>query len=69
LSAPPSPGQAHEWLARFDADFPGASHIALGVDVTEADAVDPRELIAAGLRLTRSAVLTASDLPSLVSQG
>lgn len=62
LSAPPPPGQAGEWPARFAAEFPGARHVALGVDVTEANAVDPRELIAAGLRLTRSAVLTASDV-------
>jgi GNAT superfamily N-acetyltransferase len=62
LSVPPLPGQAGEWLARFDAEFPGASHVALGVDVTEADEVDSRELIAAGLQLTRSAVLTARDM-------
>jgi len=62
LSAPPPTGQVGEWLARFEAEFPGVSHVALGVDVTEADAVDPRELIAAGLRLTRSAVLTASKV-------
>jgi hypothetical protein len=62
LSVPPPPGQAAKWLARFDAEFPGASHSALGVDVTEADAMDPRELIEAGLRLTRLAVLTASDV-------
>jgi ribosomal protein S18 acetylase RimI-like enzyme len=62
LSAPPRPGQAGEWLARFETEFPGASHVALGVDVTEADAMDPRELIEAGLRLTRLAVLTASDV-------
>jgi len=62
LSVPPLPGRADEWLARFDAEFPGASHVALGVDVTEADAVDPRELIEAGLRLTRLTVLTASDV-------
>jgi len=62
LSAPPPPGQAGQWTARFAAEFPGASHVALGVDVTEADAVDPRELIAAGLRLTQETVLTASDV-------
>jgi len=62
LAAPPRPGQAAEWLARFGAEFPGASHVALGVDVTEADAVDPRELIAAGFRMTRLAVLTAADV-------
>ena len=62
VSASLPPGRADEWLARFEAEFPGASHVALGVDATEADAVDPRELIAAGLRLTRSVVLTASEV-------
>jgi GNAT superfamily N-acetyltransferase len=36
--------------------------VALGVDATEASMVDPRELIAAGLRLERSSVLTAAEL-------
>lgn len=62
LSAPPPPGQAGNWLARFAAEFPGASHVALGVDVTEAGAVDTRELIEAGFRVTRLAVLSASDV-------
>jgi ribosomal protein S18 acetylase RimI-like enzyme len=62
LPAPPPPGQTDGWLARFGAEFPGASHVALGVDVTDADAVDPRELVAAGFRPTRLAVLTGGDL-------
>ena len=62
LAAAPRPGQAGAWLARFDAEFRGASHAALGVDITEAGEVDSRELIAAGFQLTRSAVLTAGEV-------
>lgn len=62
LSALPPPGLAGEWLARFAAEFPGASHVALGVDVIEAGTVDPRELLAAGFRFTRLSVLTGSDV-------
>jgi GNAT superfamily N-acetyltransferase len=60
LAAPPEPGQAGEWLAAFAAEFPAAKHVALGVDVIEIGAVDVDEFAAAGLRLERSAVLTAT---------
>jgi GNAT superfamily N-acetyltransferase len=58
--APPPPGQAWDWLDRFTAEFPAARHVALGVDVTEAGEVGAAGLLAAGLRLTSLAVLTAS---------
>ena len=62
LAESPKSGDAEKWLARFADEIPGARHIALGIDVTEASMVDTRELIAAGLRLERSAVLTAHEL-------
>jgi ribosomal protein S18 acetylase RimI-like enzyme len=62
LSAPPQPGEAGRWLATFAAEFPDAKHVALGIDVTEAGAIDPRELVAEGLRLQRFAVLTARQV-------
>jgi hypothetical protein len=62
LAEAPRPGEAEKWLARFADEFPDAAHVALGIDVTEASMVDPRELIAAGLRLERSSVLTAGGL-------
>lgn len=62
LAAPPEPGQADAWLETFAAEFPEAKHVALGIDVTEISAVDVGALVAAGLRLERSAVLTATVL-------
>ncbi len=60
LGAPPEPGQAGDWLATFAAEFPAAKHVALGIDAIEIGAVDVGEFVAAGLRLERSAVLTAA---------
>ena len=59
LSAPPAPGESDSWLTKFAAEFPQATYVTLGIDVTEAGAVDPTELVARGLRLERSSVLTA----------
>jgi GNAT superfamily N-acetyltransferase len=60
LSAPPALGQADDALTTFAAEFPEAKHVALGMDVTEISAVDVSALVAEGLRLIRSAVLTAT---------
>jgi GNAT superfamily N-acetyltransferase len=62
LLAQPEPGQAAGWVARFAAEFPAARHVALGIDVTEISVVHIGEYVAAGLRLERSAVLTAPEL-------
>ena len=51
------PGSGGDWLARFAAEFPGARHIALGVD--EADG-DLGEL--GGMTLERYAVMTAASV-------
>src|SRR5450432_1661098 len=59
LAAPPSPGGAVSWLSWFDAEFPAAEHLALGIDVTDASAVDPAEFQAAGLNFRHEVVLTA----------
>ncbi len=62
LSAPPNRGDTPKWLDLFAAEFPGAGHVALGIDVTEASAVKPAELVAAGLRMERSTVMVATDV-------
>lgn len=62
LSEAPQPGQAGQWLATFATEFPEASHVALGIDVIEISAVNVGELVAADLRLERSAVLTAHEV-------
>jgi len=55
-------GDSGSWLAMFAAEFPDAAHVAFGIDVTEVSAVDVGGLMAQGLRLQRSAVLTAQQL-------
>src|SRR5258707_13387681 len=62
LSAPPHRGETRKWLDLFAAEFPSAGHVALGIDVTEAGAVKPAELVAAGLRMRRSTVMVAADV-------
>jgi len=62
LSAPPARGETRKWLDLFSAEFPTAEHVALGIDVTEAGAVKPAELVAAGLRIERSTVMVAPDV-------
>jgi len=59
LAEPPKAGETGAWLERFAAEFPDADHVALGIDVTEIGGVDVGALVANGLRLERSAVMTA----------
>ncbi len=60
LGAPPRPGDSGRWLATFAREFPGAAHVALGIDVTEASAVPAGEFLAAGFTVQLNTVLTAS---------
>jgi len=62
LAAPPGPGETGTSLSRFAGQFPEARHVALGIDVTDDEAVDASELLAAGLHLQRSTVMTASKV-------
>jgi len=54
------PGSGSGWLARFAAAFPGARHIALGLDETDAGTIDPGELT--GMTMEQNAVLTATSV-------
>lgn len=54
------PGSGDGWEARFAAEFPGARHMALGVDEPDARAVDPGQL--PGLAMERNAVMTATSV-------
>ncbi|MCW2930577.1 MAG: GCN5-related N-acetyltransferase [Actinomycetia bacterium] len=54
------PGSGSGWLARFTAEFPGARHMALGLDETDSGTVDPGEL--AGMTMERNAVMTATSV-------
>ncbi len=62
LAEPPAPGSADRWLATFAAAFPGAGHVAFGVDGTAADTDVAADLVAAGLTVDRMAVLTATGV-------
>jgi len=59
LVPPLAPGDVARWADRFPAEFPGAEHVAIGVDSTDAAAPGQAELAAAGLDVERSVVLTA----------
>src|SRR5580704_16809685 len=62
LSRAPEPRTGGAWLARFAAEFPAASHVAIGVDTTEDQVAVPEAFLAAGLELQRAVVLTAPDV-------
>jgi GNAT superfamily N-acetyltransferase len=59
LGGPPGPGTVSSWIATLAREFPGAEHVALGVDGTTGDAGDRQEIAALGLGIELSTVLTA----------
>jgi ribosomal protein S18 acetylase RimI-like enzyme len=62
LGGPPAPGTVSSWLSTFAREFPGAGHVALGVDGTDGTAGDQPELSAAGLAVERNTVLAADTI-------
>ena len=62
MGAPPGPGTAGTWLARFAAEFPAARHVAFGVDTTDEPAAAPADFLAAGLEPQRATVLTCTAI-------
>ena len=62
LSGPPAPGTVSSWMDTFAREFPGAGHVAIGVDGIRGDAGDRSELAAAGLELDCSTVLTTGAI-------
>jgi GNAT superfamily N-acetyltransferase len=60
LAHPPAGGDLGRWLARFASEFPAASHVALGIDVTERQGVDAGAFAAAGFTLSEGNVMTAA---------
>jgi len=60
LDRPPAPGTVSSWTGVFAREFPGAGHVAIGVDGTSGDAGNEAELAAAGLEADRSTVLIAA---------
>src|SRR3954453_818965 len=62
LAEPPAPGSAGRWLDVFTTELPSAQHVAIGIDGVNGDTGDITELLAAGVELERSVVLTAGRL-------
>jgi len=52
--------EADRWISRFARAFPGAEHVAMGVDGSGGCAAAPASYLEAGLRLECSTVLTAT---------
>lgn len=61
LDEPPAPGTVSSWMSTFAREFPGAGHVAIGVDGVSGEAGDQAELAAAGLEIDRSTVLTTAS--------
>jgi hypothetical protein len=51
---------ADRWVSRFAAAFPGAQHMAIGVDGTGGCTAPPASYLEAGFRLECSTVMTAT---------
>jgi RimJ/RimL family protein N-acetyltransferase len=62
LAQAPRPGEAASWVARFEAEFPTARHVALGVDTADGEAELPGDLAVAGLEVERAVVMTAAEV-------
>jgi ribosomal protein S18 acetylase RimI-like enzyme len=60
LDRPPAPGTVSSWVSTFAREFPGAEHLAIGVDGTRGETGDEAELAVAGLEADRSTVLIAA---------
>src|SRR5262249_19127569 len=63
LDGPPAPGTVSTWTSTFAREFPGAEHMAIGVDGTGGDAGDEAELAVTGLPADRGTVLPAAVTP------
>lgn len=62
LPADAVPGDLGAWVARFEAEFPGSRHCALGVDGRSGTVQDLAPLRDAGFRVEASSVMTADSV-------
>src|SRR3954453_9152016 len=62
LAEPPTPGTAGRWLDVVRTELPTAEHVAIGIDGLDGQPGDLTELLAAGLDLELSTVLTADRI-------
>jgi GNAT superfamily N-acetyltransferase len=58
----PKPGELAGWVRTFADEFPGAPHIAIGIDSSQPSAIPADEFEAAGVKPDASTVLTATDI-------
>lgn len=62
FAAAPEPGEPQRWLSAFRAEFPHATHVAIGVDGVDGALGAADEMRALGLADDVSVVLTAAEL-------
>src|SRR3954452_6467979 len=62
LADPPTPGSAARWLDVFHAELPSAAHVAIGIDGIDGETGEVGDLLAEGLELESSVILTADRL-------
>lgn len=62
FASPPRHGDAERWLARFDAEFPDADYVAIGIDSPASELGELEELRTAGMTIETNAVLSAGTL-------
>jgi ribosomal protein S18 acetylase RimI-like enzyme len=70
LRSMPAPGEQPIWVNRFQEAFPGATHVAIGIDVDHGRVEDLRGFTEAGLSADCFAVMTASGIeqPTVVDE-
>lgn len=61
MPRPPGPGDLERWLAAFEAEFPGTTHRAFGIDTADGEAGDTEAFGAAGFEVHRDTVLTTTQ--------
>jgi GNAT superfamily N-acetyltransferase len=62
MATPAEPGDAPDWIGRFERAFPHADHVAIGIDDPSGEGGAIGELTALGLEVDLSVVMTADTL-------
>jgi GNAT superfamily N-acetyltransferase len=62
FAAPPRPGCAERWISEFNAVFPDADYVAIGIDRPSGELGASEEFSALGVRVVVHTVLTTSAL-------
>ena len=62
VDAPPKPGDADRWIGQFNAAFPDAGHVAIGIDSPSGQRGAIEELAALGMRTDVYTVLSTATV-------